>query len=191
MKKISPKVLKYTRLTHRYLSYICTGILLVYIVSGFLLNHYKEFEFMRQKREKIVDYVYEVPQNKLDFTAEQAQKIMRDLGYDAAEYKRFTLKDGTLSIVGANQLVIKIQTGSKQAYIKEIHRPKFLTALNQLHRNPNTTWTIFSDAFLLLTVIVIITGLLIVPGKKGVFGWGGVLVLAGVLIPLLIYWLAV
>lgn len=191
MKKFSPKVLKYLRLTHRYLSYVCTGILLVYIVSGFLLNHYKEFEFMRQKREKAVAYTCVLPQDKSEFTAEQAKKIMNDLGYNSEDYKRFTLKDGALSIVGANQLAIRIQAGSNEAHVKEIHRPKFLTALNQLHRNPSTTWTLFSDAFLLLTVIVILTGLLIVPGRKGVLGWGGVLVLVGVLIPLLIYWLTV
>lgn len=47
---LSPKTLKYLRLTHRYVSFICAGILFVYLLSGFLLNHRKEFTFMNQKR---------------------------------------------------------------------------------------------------------------------------------------------
>lgn len=35
---LSPKTLKYLRLTHRYVSFICAGILFVYLLSGFLLN---------------------------------------------------------------------------------------------------------------------------------------------------------
>ena len=47
---LSPKTLKYLRLTHRYVSFICAGILFVYLLSGFLLNHRKEFTFMNQKK---------------------------------------------------------------------------------------------------------------------------------------------
>ena len=52
---LSPKTLKYLRLTHRYVSFICAGILFVYLLSGFLLNHRKEFTFMNQKKERTVD----------------------------------------------------------------------------------------------------------------------------------------
>ena len=78
-----------------------------------------------------------------------------------------------------------------QAFIKEMHRPAFLTALNKLHRNPGSLWTITSDAFLLLMFILLITGLLIVPGKKGLWGIGGILTIIGILIPILIYWMIV
>lgn len=55
---LSPKTLKYLRLTHRYVSFICAGILFVYLLSGFLLNHRKEFTFMNQKKERTVDYIF-------------------------------------------------------------------------------------------------------------------------------------
>lgn len=44
-------------------------------------------------------------------------------------------------------MVIKLDATSQQAFIKEMHRPAFLTALNKLHRNPGSLWTITSDAF--------------------------------------------
>ena len=64
---LSPKTLKYLRLTHRYVSFICAGILFVYLLSGFLLNHRKEFTFMNQKKERTVDYIFQLPANKDDF----------------------------------------------------------------------------------------------------------------------------
>lgn len=57
---LSPKTLKYLRLTHRYVSFICAGILFVYLLSGFLLNHRKEFTFMNQKKERTVDYIFQL-----------------------------------------------------------------------------------------------------------------------------------
>ena len=96
-----------------------------------------------------------------------------------------------LTIFGKEQLVIKLDATSQQAFIKEMHRPAFLTALNKLHRNPGSLWIITSDAFLLLMFILLITGLLIVPGKKGLWGIGGILTIIGILIPILIYWMIV
>ncbi len=191
MKLISAKTSKYMRLTHRYLSFICTGILFVYLISGFLLNHQREFDFMRQKRERVVSYSFEIPQDKKAFSDAAAKQIMFDLECDSSTFKRFSFSKNALNIVGSNQLVIKLESGSGEAVVKEIHRPKFLSALNRLHRNPGTAWAITSDIFLLLMVILIITGLLIIPGKKGLLGLGGVLVVVGILIPLLIYWFTV
>ena len=72
---LSPKTLKYLRLTHRYVSFICAGILFVYLLSGFLLNHRKEFTFMNQKKERTVDYIFQLPANKDDFTDERLSPI--------------------------------------------------------------------------------------------------------------------
>lgn len=71
---LSPKTLKYLRLTHRYVSFICAGILFVYLLSGFLLNHRKEFTFMNQKKERTVDYIFQLPANKDDFTGKRCTK---------------------------------------------------------------------------------------------------------------------
>ena len=147
---LSPKTLKYLRLTHRYVSFICAGILFVYLLSGFLLNHRKEFTFMNQKKERTVDYIFQLPANKDDFTEADARKIISDLSCNPDLYNRFSLSKNKLTIFGKEQLAIKLDATSQQAFIKEMHRPAFLTALNKLHRNPGSLWTITSDAFLLL-----------------------------------------
>lgn len=187
---LSSKTLKYLRLTHRYVSFICAGILCVYLVSGFLLNHRKEFKFMNQKKEYTVDYIFQLPADKDKFTDDDARKVLSDLSFNPDMYTRFSFSKNKLTIFGKGQLVVKLDATSQQAFIKETHHPAFLAALNKLHRNPGSSlWAVTSDVFLLLMVVLIITGLLIVPGKKGLWGIGGILTIIGFLIPLLIYWM--
>ena len=98
---LSPKTLKYLRLTHRYVSFICAGILFVYLLSGFLLNHRKEFTFMNQKKERTVDYIFQLPANKDDFTEADARKIISDLSCNPDLYNRWQRAIGNQ--VGCNQ----------------------------------------------------------------------------------------
>ena len=110
---LSPKTLKYLRLTHRYVSFICAGILFVYLLSGFLLNHRKEFTFMNQKKERTVDYIFQLPANKDDFTEADARKIISDLSCNPDLYNRFSLSKNKLTIFGKEQLVIKLDAASR------------------------------------------------------------------------------
>lgn len=189
---LSPKTLKYLRLTHRYVSFICAGILFVYLLSGFLLNHRKEFTFMNQKKERTVDYIFQLPANKDDFTEADARKIISDLSCNPDLYNRFSLSKNKLTIFGKEQLVIKLDATSQQAFIKEMHRPAFLTALNKLHRNPGSLWTITSDAFLLLHVYFAHHRVTDCSREKRVVGHRRkFLTIIGILIPILIYWMIV
>ena len=99
---LSPKTLKYLRLTHRYVSFICAGILFVYLLSGFLLNHRKEFTFMNQKKERTVDYIFQLPANKDDFTEADARKIISDLSCNPDLYNRFSLSKNKLTSLAKN-----------------------------------------------------------------------------------------
>ena len=104
---LSPKTLKYLRLTHRYVSFICAGILFVYLLSGFLLNHRKEFTFMNQKKERTVDYIFQLPANKDDFTEADARKIISERSCKPDLYNRVSLSTIELTIWGEEQWAIK------------------------------------------------------------------------------------
>ena len=189
MKLLTPKTLKNLRLIHRYLSFLCSGILMIYLLSGFLLNHQREFKFMRQKVEKTVDVQPEILAG-VDFESQDDIKaLMSELSCDSSDYKKHRISKDKVSIQGKNQLSIVIDLEKKTAEIKQIHRPPFLTALNTLHHNPGKIWTYTSDVCLILLITVVITGLLIVPGKKGIAGIGGVLLIIGILIPLIIFFI--
>lgn len=189
MKTLSPKTLKYLRLTHRYLSFLCSGVLMIYLISGFLLNHSRDFKFMRKKVETSVSVSREQLQN-IDFSSEQdIKQLMLALDCDSADYRSHKASKNKVTIQGKNMLNITVNPEEQTAVIKKTKRPPFLTALNTLHRNPGKLWTYFSDICLLLLVTIVITGLLIVPGKKGLAGTGGILLIIGILLPVLIFFL--
>lgn len=184
MKLLSSKVLKYLRLTHRYVSFFCTGILALYLISGFMLNHQREFTFLRQKIKYSQTYSGQLPQ---DFTDYDAKCLLAGIDIDSTLYRKHSVKGDIIEINGTSQLKVSVSRSSGIVEVTKIHRPPFLTALNKLHRNPNKVWTYFSDISLVLLIILVLTGLFIVPGKKGLWGIGGVLLLIGILIPVIIY----
>ncbi|TFH27231.1 MAG: hypothetical protein E4H10_04520, partial [Bacteroidia bacterium] len=69
--------------------------------------------------------------------------------------------------------------------IKVRNRPVF-NELNYLHYNkPKKLWTWFSDLYAFGLVLIAISGLFLIQGRKGITGRGGVLTIIGVLLPLL------
>lgn len=189
MKIISPKTLKFLRLTHRYVSFFCSGILCLYLISGFLLNHQREFRFLRQKVEYSQTFSGEIQRNFTAFTDYDAKCLLAELGIDSTLYRKHIVKDGMLEIQGNSQLKVSVPEGTGAAKVSMIYRPPFLTALNKLHKNPGKIWTWFSDFSLVLLLVLVLTGLLIVPGKKGIWGIGGFILLLGILLPVIIYFL--
>ena len=60
-----------------------------------------------------------------------------------------------------------------------------ISALTRLHYNPGKWWTYFADFFAVGLIILTITGLIMIKGKKGIIGWGGLELLLGMLVPIL------
>ena len=60
-----------------------------------------------------------------------------------------------------------------------------LSSLNRLHYNPSRWWTVFSDVFLVSLVVIVLSGLVMMRGPKGLWGRGGIELIAGILVPLL------
>ena len=62
--------------------------------------------------------------------------------------------------------------------------------MNRLHYNPSRWWTVFSDVFLASLVVIVVSGLVMLRGPKGLWGRGGIELLAGILIPVLFMFFA-
>jgi hypothetical protein len=66
------------------------------------------------------------------------------------------------------------------------NRPVF-QELNYLHYNkPKKLWTWFSDLYALGLVLIAISGLFLITGRKSITGRGGILTIIGILIPLVL-----
>ena len=84
---------------------------------------------------------------------------------------------------GGSSLEVDLSDGSAQ-YEKLRKRP-VLGAFSRLHYNPSKWWTWFSDIFAVSLLLITVTGIVMLKGPKGLWGRGGIELLAGILIPLL------
>lgn len=62
-----------------------------------------------------------------------------------------------------------------------------LTQMTDMHYNPNKLWTWISDIFVICLIIVALSGLFIIKGKKGIKGIGGIEIAIGIIIPIILY----
>lgn len=73
---------------------------------------------------------------------------------------------------------------------ESIRKRPLLSSMNRLHYNPSRWWTVFSDVFLASLVVIVVSGLVMLRGPKGLWGRGGIELLAGILIPVLFMFFA-
>ena len=181
MKDIMTSVRKWSRTLHRDLSYVFSGVLLVYEMSGFMLNHKNDFN-SNYKIEQHRYTIAELPETVDDAYARslleqwgEADNFTAVYDFDAESFKVF--------IRGGSSLLVNRNTG--EAIYESIKKRPVISAINRLHYNPSRYWTWFSDIFLLSLVVIILTGLVMVKGKHGLWGRGGIELLIGIAIPIL------
>ncbi len=183
-------VRKWSRPVHRDLSFFFTGVLLIYAVSGFMLNHKRDFNsnYSVERRELTLTGTY--PQTPEAWDAETAQRQLAAIGEEGNYLKHYSPEAGQLKIFirGGSSLTADLATG--KAVYESIRKRPLLSSLNRLHYNPSRWWTVFSDIFLGCLVVIILSGLVMIRGPKGLWGRGGIELLAGILVPLLFIFLS-
>lgn len=177
------------RLLHRDLSYFFSGVILIYAFSGFMLNHKKDFNSNYSITRKEYRAEGSFPKTQKEFTEEYVLQLLKPLGEDKNYTKHYFPSEGEMKafIKGGSSLVVEMQTG--KAVYESLKKRPVLSTLNRLHYNPNRNWTLFSDLFVLSLAIITLTGIIMVKGPKGLWGRGGVELIAGILIPLIFIFL--
>lgn len=178
------KIRQICRLLHRDLSYFFSGVILIYAFSGFMLNHKADFNSDYDITQKKYKAEGDFPKSKESFTKEYVLQLLEPLGETSNYTKHYFPGDGQMKVFikGGSSLVVNMHTGD--AFYESVKKRPFLSALNRLHYNPNRNWTLFSDLFILSLVIITLTGIIMVKGPKGLWGRGGIELIAGILVPL-------
>jgi hypothetical protein len=178
------KFRKWSRILHRDVSYLFAGMILIYALSGILMNHRGDLN---------PHYSVEVKEFKVTQDLTDKEKIDKALVLDilqpldeANNYtKHYFQKDGRMKVFlkGGSSLVVDTQTGA--AVYEKLERRFLLSDMVKLHYNPGKWWTTFSDIFAVSLVLITLTGMVMVKGPKGFWGRGGILFLLGVIVPIL------
>ncbi len=173
---------KINRIFHRDLGYLFFGMTIIYALSGIAVNHLKDWNPNYIVKIKEINLGYSL--NKDNINKEQVLSILSE--YDEGNnYKKYYFpRENTLKIFLRNgSAEIDINTGIGK--IEKIKKRQVFNQVNYLHYNPVKWWTVFSDIFSGSLIIIAITGLFVLKGKKGITGRGAWLTAIGLLIPII------
>jgi hypothetical protein len=175
---------KWNRWIHRELGFLFFGMTIIYGISGIALNHH----VARHWNPGIISHssIVQYPETlrKADVDRNTIEKIL-EITEEKDNYKQYYFpdEDHLMIYLKGGHILLSMETGSMQI-TKVRNRPVF-RELNYLHYNkPKKLWTWFSDLYAFGLILIAISGLFLIKGKKGISGRGGVLTIIGILIPM-------
>lgn len=189
---------------HRDVGFLCLGLTLVYGISGIAVNHRHHWDYNRSTRIERVGIASaaalldnlpesrraEIARDPRVLTSEEqallVQRLVRVLGRDGQPRNVFWR--------GPDRLSLFFETGDRDtvdyepstgAMTHRMSRDRFLLRdMNYLHLNEgHSLWTWAADIYAVLLTFLAISGTLVVKGRYGLRGRGGVLAALGVLTP--------
>ncbi|MGL4779864.1 MAG: PepSY-associated TM helix domain-containing protein [Bacteroidales bacterium] len=188
MGNFEKKFRKICRIIHRDLSYFLTGIILVYAISGLVLNHKDSFnpDYSIDRVEFTVSESF--PRSAGNISEAELNKELEDIKRSAPVMKFYAPKPNEVKVFikGGSSMVINLS--DRSAVYESIKKRPFFSQINWLHFNPKG-WTIFADLVAIGLILITLTGIFMNKGKNGLWGRGGIEVIIGILIPILFIFL--
>jgi hypothetical protein len=175
---------KINRVIHRDLGYLCVGGMLIYAISGVLLNHIHGFN----SNYRIVQESHQLPENVAAnaLTPAGVQDVLAAIGESSPYDAVFQPEPNMLHIFIGGSVVEVDLKGRSAVYEKVAERP-FLKAMNDLHLNrAGKLWTWMADIYAAALGFLAITGLFVLVGKQGITGRGAWLTGIGIIIPVIL-----
>ncbi len=174
---------KLNRILHRDLGFFFFGMTIIYALSGIALNHLDDWNpsYAITSEEIQVD---DVPGKKSAITREYALQVAERFD-DKSNFKNYYFPDDNTIKIFIDDGSIQFDLNTGNGKIEKSERRLIFYHVNYLHYNPKKWWTWFSDIYAGGLIVIAVTGLFIIRGKKGITGRGAWLTIAGVLIPVI------
>lgn len=168
------------RAVHRDAGYLAVGLTLVYAASGLAVNHIADWDpSFRQ-----IEQTHQLPRPLPPEPEAAAKKVLSELHITEAPREIYAAGDDAVDAVLQHRtLHITPSTG---VVLEEGQSPRPLLRLaNWLHLNRGKqAWTYVADAYAIGLLYLAISGLFMIPGKKGLLGRGALLALLGAALPI-------
>lgn len=171
----------WVRALHRDIGYFSVGLTFVYAFSGLAVNHIADWE----PNFRHVTRTHQLPLPLPSDDTALAEYALRALEIRAPLREVFRGSDDSLEVVlDQRSLRVDIRSG---AVVEDADEPRFfLRAANWLHLNRGKkAWTYIADTYAVFLLLLSVTGLWMLPGRKGLLGRAGVIAAAGALVPAL------
>jgi hypothetical protein len=174
---------KWNRWIHRELGFLFFGMSIIYGISGIALNHGVARHWDPGVISRTESYIYPEPLDRSKVDRDVVARIL-DIADERKNMKQyyFPNEDHLMIYLNGGHIIVELATG--KVSVTKIRTRPFFREVNYLHYNkPKKLWTWFSDLFALALVLMAISGLFIIRGKRGITGTGGILAVIGILIP--------
>lgn len=174
---------KLNRSLHRDLGYFFSGMVIIYAISGIGLNHLDDWNPRYSVEERTAEW--NGPGLEVPLDDQTALRILEQFGESDSYKHHQTYESGEMKIFIENgSVLVNPETG--ECSLEIIHRRPVFFQTTFLHYNPKNFYTWFSDLFAASLIVIAITGMMLLSGKRGLKGRGGVLAGTGMLIPLVL-----
>jgi len=165
---------------HRDLGNAAVGLTFVYALSGLAVNHISDWEPSFTSYQETRDLGGAIAGTD----DEAARAVIARLGVAGEPRDVYRAAPDDLQIV-FDRRTLHVNTATGRV-VDEGQKPRlFLRAANWLHLNRGKrAWTYVADAYAAGLLFLAISGIFLNPGRKGLWGRGGVLVLLGAGLPI-------
>jgi hypothetical protein len=175
---------KLNRWIHRELGFLFFGMTIIYGISGIALNHSAARHWNPGIIARSTTFQHPPILSKEDVDRLTVEGILEMTG-EKQNYKQYYFPDPEhlMIYLKGGHILMTLETGRIEL-TKIRNRPVF-NELDYLHYNkPKKIWTWFSDLYAVSLILIAVSGLFLIKGRKGISGRGGVLTIIGILVPL-------
>ena len=180
------KFVKALRSWHRHLSFVFAGMVMVYAVSGIVMNHHDIINPHYTVYHKPIAGIA-VPKTAeySNWTATDVKRVLKNAGITDKYTKHYFPDSTTLKVFLSGRATVTVHLETGDALYEQLRKRPIMSDMVRLHYNPGKWWRYYSDLFAVALIVITVSGLFLVRGKRGVMGIGGIELLIGILIPLL------
>ena len=171
---------KWCRTFHRELGFLAVGLTLVYAISGIAVNHAHHWDanYSRTREEFVIEAPGTGP------TSEIEPVVMERLALTEPVKSTWRAR-GTQFQVFLENGGIDVNLATGEAVRHGFAKRPLLFDLNFMHLNSGKApWTGIADVYGGMLVVMALTGIFLVRGRKGLSGRGGILMALGFLLPI-------
>jgi hypothetical protein len=177
------------RAAHRDVGYVAVGLTFIYALSGLAVNHITDWS---DGDPSFAQYSTTRELGPINATDDQAiaDEVRKKLAITQAPREVFRESPTDLEILfDKRTLHLNPQTGR---VVDEGQKPRlFLRVANWLHLNRGKkAWTYIADAYAAGLLLLAMSGMFMIAGRKGLLGRGAILVGIGIAVPVIYVTLA-
>jgi hypothetical protein len=169
------------RALHRDVGYFAVGLTIVYASSGLAVNHLKDWDpnFKQVNRT----HQLALPLPSADDAA--AKSALASLGVHEEPREVYRASSTQLDLV-FDKRTYHVDTTTGVVHEEGQAARPLLRAANWLHLNRGKkAWTYVADSYAVFLLFLALSGLFMIPGRKGLIGRGAIVALLGVAVPIL------